>query len=200
MSARKWLAGSAALAALGLTIGTAPASAAGSTTDTTSITITAGSLDFGSNFTAANFPNTALTGLAQTVTTSVSNWSVNDATGSLLGWNVKIGATRFTDNNGTAGDTSDDKTLPLGSLSLTAPTASAGASQSNLLAPVVQPLTTALDNGTADVPVAVAALTKGQGLWNFTQGNNHLSLVIPATTEAGTYTSTITTTLSSGVL
>lgn len=191
----------AALAAVvALAAAASPASAQTSVTDTTSIELTSGSLDFGTGFAAADFPTTALTGGVQTVSTSVGNWSVNDASGSLLGWNVKIGATRFTDNRGTPSDATDDKQLPLSGLTLTAPTASAGASQSALLAPVVQPLTTALDNGTVDVPVAVAALSKGQGLWNFSQGASHLTLVVPATAAAGSYTSTITTTLSSGVL
>jgi len=180
-------------------VAAAPAHAA-SGSDTTSITLTAGSLDFGTGFAAADFPTTALNGSVQIVSTSVGNWSVNDARGNLLGWNVKIGATRFTDNNGTPADTADDKTLPLSSLTLTAPTASAGAGQSALLAPVVQPVTTALDNGSLSVPVAVAAATTGQGLWNFAQGANHLTLVIPPTAAAGTYNSTITTTLSSGAL
>jgi len=198
MSTRNALVLSAAIAALAAA--PVPAVAQGTGTDATSITVTAGSLGFGTNFAAANFPNTALSGLAQTVSTSVGTWSVNDARGSLLGWNVKVGATRFTDQNGTPGDTTDDKTLPLSSLTLTAPTAVAAGGQSSLLAPVVQPLTTALDNGTADVSAAVAALSTGQGLWNFTQGASHLSLVLPATASTGTYASTITTTLSSGVL
>ncbi len=195
MSPRKFLTTAAAIAALGA-VSVAPAQAA---TDDTQIELTAGALDFGTTFSAANFPTTQLNGLAQTVSTSVSNWSVNDATGSLLGWNVKISASRFTDNNGTAGDTSDDKQLPTSLLTLTAPTVSAGASQADLLKPVVQPVTTALD-AVAAVPVAIAAVTTGQGLWNFTQGNSHLTLVVPPTAQAGTYKSTITTTLSSGVL
>lgn len=199
MFTRKAAAASAVIAALAA-VAASPASAQDSGTDTTSVTLTAGTLAFGTDFAAANFPTTALTGVAQTITTSVGNWSVDDSRGSLLGWNVKIGATRFTDQNGTASDATDDKTLPLSSLTLTAPTASAGGGQDSTLAPVVQPLTTALDNGTASVPAAVAALNTGQGLWNFTQGATHLSLVVPSTVAAGTYSSTITTTLSSGAL
>ena len=186
----------AVAAATAAVLAAAPVAQAG--TDTTQIQLTAGTLAFGTEFSAADFPATQLTGSLQTVSTSVGNWSVNDARGSLLGWNVKIGATRFTDTNGTPGDTSDDKTLPLSSLSLTGPSVSAGASQSLSLKPIVQPLTTALDNGSLDVPLAIAAPLTGQGLWNFTQGATHLSLVIPPTAEAGTYSSTITTTLSSG--
>jgi hypothetical protein len=195
-SARKLIAVSvASLAALGAA---GPAHAA-SGTDLTSIQLIGGTLDFGTGFSASNFPATSLNGMPQTVTTAVGNWSVNDARGTLLGWNVKVQASQFTDDGGTPADATDDKTLPAASLSLTAPTASAGAGQSSLLAPVVQPVSLPIDGGAA-VPVAIAALTKGAGLWNFAQGANHLSVVIPPTAQAGTFSSTITTTLSSGIL
>lgn len=199
MFIRNAAAASALIAAL-TAASASPAGAQTSATDTTSVTLTAGSLSFGTGLAAADFPSTSLSGVAQTVTTSVGNWSVDDSRGSLLGWNVKIGATRFTDQNGTPADATDDKTLPLASLTLTAPSVSAGGGQAGSLAPVVQPLTTALDNGTAAVAAAVAAPATGQGLWNFTQGASHLSLVIPSTVPTGTYSSTITTTLSSGAL
>jgi hypothetical protein len=168
-------------------------------TDVTSISLLGGNLDFATAFSASDFPATTLNGAGQTVTTAVANWAVNDARGTGLGWNVKVQATRFTDDGGTSSDTSDDKQLPTSLLTLTGPTVAAGASQSALLKPTVQPLTTALDAGAA-VPVAIAAVGTGQGLWNFSQGASHLSLVIPPTAEAGDYSSTITTTLSSGIL
>jgi hypothetical protein len=186
MHARK-LAAACAAAAAAVAVAAVPVQAA---TDTTAITLTGGALDFATPFTAADFPSTQLTGSAQTIKATVNNWSVNDARGSLLGWNVKIQASRF--------ETSDGKQLPAGALSLTAPTVAAGSGQASTLKPVVQTLTP-LDAGAA-VPVAVAALSTGQGLWNFGQGADNLTLVIPPTVEAGTYTSTITTTLSSGVL
>src|SRR5687767_4567533 len=99
MSPKKPALACAVAAACGVTA--APAQAA---TDLTEIQLTAGSLDFGTAFGAGNFPSTQLTGTAQTVSASVGNWSVNDARGSLLGWNVKIGASQFTDDNGTVGD------------------------------------------------------------------------------------------------
>jgi hypothetical protein len=161
-----------------------PAQAA---TDPTNITLTGGSLDFGTPFSAGDFPSTQLNGSVQTVTADVGNWSVNDARGSLLGWNVTIAAGQFT--------SAGADTLPVGSLSLTAPTVSAGSGQAGGLAPIVQSLTP-IDAGSA-VPLVVAAPLTGQGLWNFTQGAGQLSLVVPPTVKAGTYTSTITTTLSS---
>ena len=194
MSARKYvIAAVAAIAAVPAVAG--PANAA---SDPTQINLIGGSLAFGTPLTANNFADLTLNGTIQTVNAEVNDWSVNDSTGSLLGWNVTAQASQFTDDNGTPGDNTDDKTLPTASLSLSGGTPAAGAGQSALLAPIVQPLGTPIDGGAA-VPVAIAALGKGQGLWNFAQDADDLTLVVPPTAEEGTYTSTITTTLTSGI-
>ena len=189
MSARKYvIAAVAAIAAVPAVAG--PANAA---TDPTQIQLIGGSLAFATPFTAENFANLTLNGQVQTVNAAVNDWAVNDSRGSLLGWNVTAEASQFTDSSGQT-----PKTLPAGSLTLTGPAVSAGAGQSGTLAPVVAPLTTALDGG-LPVPVAIAAPLTGQGLWNFDQDTTDLTLVVPPTAEAGTYTSTITTTLSPGI-
>jgi hypothetical protein len=157
--------------------------------DLTEVTVTAGTLDFGTAFSAANFPAVQLDGTVKTVAANVANWSVNDARGSLVGWNVTIAASPFTDAVSGA-------VLPAGTLSLTAPTVTAGSGQASTLKPTAAgPAIAAIDAGT--VPFIAAAPLTGQGLWNFTQGADQLSLTIPSTVLAGTYSSTITTTLSS---
>lgn len=193
MKVRSLLFAGAAAAALA-----APGAAHAQATDTTSVTLSAGSLTFPTTLAASNFPATQLNGQVQTLNAAVGDWSVNDATGALLGWTVQVKASQFTDNNGTAGDATDDKTLPPGSLTLALPTVGAGASQSSLLAPVTLAITP-IDTGVNQI-LAQAIATEGSGLWNFTQGADDLTLVVPPTVKAGTYTSTITTTLSAGVL
>src|SRR5437763_9534778 len=85
-------------------------------TTSPSITLGAGTLTYTTPFAAANFPNTTLTGLAQTVHASVDPWVVTDARGSLLnGWNVTISASQFSTGGGSP------STLPTGSLSLATP-------------------------------------------------------------------------------
>lgn len=80
----------ATVAALALT------PAAHAATDTTSVSLLAGTLDYTTPFTAGNFPATTLTGLPQVVHATVNPWIVTDGRGSPLnGWNVTISATQF---------------------------------------------------------------------------------------------------------
>jgi hypothetical protein len=174
----------------------APASALAGTT---SVTINGGTLDFGTAPSVGNFTAVTLDGsLVKTTNASVSNWSVNDATGSLLGWHVNVAASQFTTGGGTP------STLTTGSMTYAGPNMAAGASQSSLLNPVLLalratpvPIDLSSDGSTA-VPVVKSLAATGQGLWNFTQGASDLTLSVPATTKAGTYTSTVTFTLASG--
>lgn len=186
----------AACAAAALAVAPAAASAA---TDTTSVTLAAGQLTFATSFTAGDFPTTTLNGLVQTVNAATNAWSVNDATGSALGWNVKIRASQFS----TGGTT--PKTLPEGSMSYVGVSTgdiTAGAGQALTLAPVPVAAAAAIDSasGTNDQMIAKALVGTGQGQWSFGAKASGLTLVIPPTAEAGTYTSTITTTLTSGLV
>jgi hypothetical protein len=159
--------------------------------NSTSVTLTAGSLSFSTTPSASNFPSTALTGAAQTIHTNLATWGVDDATGSGAGWHVTFQASQF---SGTG-----PITLPEGSLVLTAPVAAA--SGINLaVPPLLQGATFTLDAGAA-VPIAHALAGTGQGSWTFTQSNltgGDLALTIPANATAGTYTSNITFTLAAG--
>lgn len=163
----------------------------------TSVTLSAGTLTFATAFTAGDFPTTPLNGLVQNVSADVAAWSVNDARGSLLPWNVKVRATQFT-----TGGTSP-KTLPNGSMSYVAldpADIAAGAGQSLSLSPVGL-AATAIDNssGTNDQLIVQSLAAGSPGKWDFAAKTGGLTLVIPPTAEVGTYTSTITTTLASGL-
>jgi hypothetical protein len=157
----------------------------------------AGTLDWGTAPTVGSFGSVRLDGLtAKTTTASVGNWSVNDATGLLQGWHVNVAASQLA--------TSGGATLPLRSVNYAGPTMSAGSGQLPALNPVL--LTTRATpvpidlsaNGATAVGVVKALAATGSGLWNFTQGASDLTLTVPATATAGTYTSTVTFTLASG--
>lgn len=133
----------------------------------------------------------------QTVTTSIGNWRV-DATATLTGWHVDVAATQLR--------TSEGDTLPLQSLRYAAPTVSGASGQLLALYPSIlltratpAPIDLSANGGTT-VAVASAVLNTGGGVWNFTQGSSDLRLTVPVDAKAGTYTSTITFTLSPGPL
>lgn len=184
----------AATAALGIGM-LIPAGAHAQATDNTQVTVTAGALTYTTPFSAGNFPNTALTGLQQTVRASVNPWTVTDARGSLLnGWNVTIAASRFTDT------VDNTKQLPTGSLSLVNTPTVATTAGNTSLPPANVPLASAIDGGTTQ-KMTTAAVGQGLGEWTFTPGNaagGDLLLTIPPNAQPGTYVSTITTTLATG--
>jgi hypothetical protein len=177
-----------------------PAAALADNTDT-HITISGGSLAYSTPFSAADFPATTLNGLPQAKTANISPWVVTDNRGTGAGWNVTISASAFTCTSGTCGSTQ----FPSGSLSL-ATVGVPSTDAANLLGPppAIPPVYTApltpIDNGgSAQKIVSAAALPlNGSGAWTFTHAAGGLALVVPASTAPGTYTSTITTTLSSG--
>jgi hypothetical protein len=180
------------LAALALLALTPTAQAA---TDTTSISLLGGTLDYTTPFTASNFPATTLTGLPQAVHATVSPWAVTDGRGNpLAGWNMTVSATQFSTGGGSP------ETLPAGSMTLVTapvPTTTFG----NLsLPPAPVPLSGAIDGG-APQKIVTAAAAQGLGQWTFTPANlagGDLTLNVPPDALAGTYTSTITTTLATG--
>lgn len=193
MKFRSLLFAGAAAAALAV-----PGAASAQETDDTSITLNAGTLTISDEILAGDFPNTTLTGLVQVVNAGTDAWSVNDARGSLLGWNVKMKATQFS----TGGVT--PVKLPAGSLSYVGVDAldiSAGADQL-LGAPLPLGAAAAIDadDGSGEKGILHALASTGVGEWDIAAKASALSLVIPAEATPGTYTSTITTTLSTGAL
>jgi hypothetical protein len=190
-----------AVVALGAAMALFPSGALAATDDT-SITIQGGTLDYTTPFTAGDFPTTTLNGLPQLVTANVNPYIVNDATGSGSGWNLALSATQFTcTTSGTCGTTK----FPAGSLrvaQLAVPSTDVG----NLASlPIINPLSGLLGIDTAVGTTykiiqsgALAGPLLGTGRWTFTPPVGGLAVTVPASTNPGTYTSTITSTLSSG--
>jgi WxL domain surface cell wall-binding len=184
---RKLLAIAAALGALGV------ASPAYAQSDPTSVTITGGTLAYTTPLTAGNFPNVTLDGTQKVVTANVNPYVVTDSRGGAAGWNLTVEATQFT--------SASSATLPQGSLQMALPPLPTKNVLDNPLGlpPTVQPTLNAIDGGSAQKVVsAAAAPLVGAGAWTFTPLPSALTLSVPGVVTPGTYTSTITTTLSSG--
>jgi hypothetical protein len=76
-------------ATCGLALTASPAMAA-TASDTTQFAVTAGALAFVTAPDVPNLPGLTLNGQAQTLNTTMNNFSVVDATGSASGWNVTV--------------------------------------------------------------------------------------------------------------
>jgi hypothetical protein len=158
----------------------------------------AAALDFGTTPHVGAFGTVSLARASTSASTSVGNWSINDTRLLATGWHVNVGATQF---RSSAGDV-----LPIGSLTYRPPTVTAGSAQLLSLYPVLlvsRATPVAIDlsaDGSRTVALVQALPATGGGLWNFTQGPTDLTLTVPATARATTYTSTISFTLSSGIL
>ena len=166
--------------------------AAHAATDTTSITITGGTLDYTTPFTAGDFPATTLSGLQQIKTASVDPFAVTDSRGGAAGWHLTIAASRFT---------SGSDQLPLGSMSLATPPVPTTTIGNLGIAPIPNVALGAspIDDGSSHALVDAAAVPLGgAGKWTFTPVAGTLTLTIPPAVVPGTYSSTITTTLSTG--
>jgi hypothetical protein len=157
-----------------------------------SIELTAGSL---SNTAPVITPfGATLTGLAQTVHTTVGSWSVTDATGSNDGYSVTVSASD-PEVEGVAGDAGTG-----GSITLTPTTASAAPGNSAGTGPQAA---TAQSLGTVAASIQNAAAGTGQGDWDFAADSGlveSLAVVIPGDASVGTYTSTLTFTTAAPVV
>jgi hypothetical protein len=139
--------------------------------------------------TVGNFTAVTLNGQIQTTNASIGAFTVSDATGTGNGWNLVIKATTFTDSV-------KSLTLPTNSLDIALPavTAQAGASAESTITKTVGKI----DNATG-VKVMSAALDGGMGTYDVTFPTNSLTLNLqPKDVKAGTYTSTISLTLTTG--
>jgi hypothetical protein len=184
---RKLIATVLALSLLGVA---GPAYAA---VDSTSVTIAAGSLEYTTALTADDFPGVTLDGTQKVVTTDVNPYVVTDSRGGSAGWNLTVQASQFT--------SASSDTLPQGSLLMAQPPTPTKDVVANPLGlpPTVQPTLNAIDGGSAQKLVSAAALPLvGAGAWTFTPLPDALTLTVPAVVPPGTYTSSITTTLSTG--
>lgn len=180
------------LIALSAALALAAPATARAETDTTSITISAGTLEYTTPLAAGDFPSTTLSGIQQTKTANVSPFTVTDGRGGAAGWNLSIAASQFT---------SGGNTLPTGSLTIATPpvpTTTVG----NLGVPPVPNAAlaaTPIDDGNTHTLASAAAVALGGGgRWTFTPLSGSLTLTVPPAAAPGTYTSTLTTTLSTG--
>lgn len=180
------------LTALGA-VAALPGTAAAQSTDTTSVTITSGTLDYTTPMTAGNFPATALTGVQQVKTADIAPYKVTDARGGSAGWNLTVAASQFS-----VAAPGTDK-LPVGSLAMATPPVPTTTAGNLGIAPVPQAVVNPIDGGTTQKMVSAPAVALGgAGEWTFTPLAGALTLTVPPAVAAGTYTSTITTTLSTG--
>jgi hypothetical protein len=162
----------------------APMAAQAADTNATG-TLAAGSL---SNVAPVIAPfNTTLTGLTQTVDTTVGASSVTDATGSGAGYSVTVAASVPTVGGVPAGAGTGS------TLTLTPAAATAAAGNPATGGPV--PTTGAQALSTTATTVANAAVGTGQGEWDFAAdagAATSLAVVIPGDASAGYYSSTLT--------
>jgi hypothetical protein len=135
-----------------------------------------------------DFPATTLDGSARAIHAAVSDWTVNDPRSSALGWEVTMSASPLVTAEATP------RTLTGATLTIAAPTP-ARIDGTNATAPAV--LGGNIRGGS--VKIADAAPSTGLQAWRLAQGADDLELGIPADARAGSYTSTITTTLSPGL-
>jgi len=127
-----------------------------------------------------------LSGVAQNVSPVVGAWSVTDARGTNAGYTITASASAPT-VAGTTGGAGTGATI-----SLTSPTATAAAGN----AAATGPVSTGAQLVTAGaVSIDTAAISTGQGQWNFAAAGA-MTIVIPGNASAGAYHSTLTYTAS----
>lgn len=143
-----------------------------------------------------DFTPVALDGTTQLTTALVSDTTLTDPTGSGDGWQVSLKATTFTLAASDlllaaegAVDTLSQSSLELGAVTIVA---EAGSTAITNIA-----ISQGMIDNVAGVKILSAPLNEGMGTYTISMAPMTLTL-LPATTYAGTYTSTVTQTLTSG--
>lgn len=167
--------------------------------DDTNVTVTGGDLTLGS-ITTGDFGGITLNGAAQSTTATMNAFSVTDARGTGLGWNVTVSASSFKEY--ASGEyVASGKTLGTSRLTMAAASAAkVDVSSSGL--PSMTSGTYTLDadansDGTSDA-VKIASAASGDGMGSYTITPGQLGLSVPANVFAKTYRSDVTVTLSTG--
>jgi hypothetical protein len=166
---------------------------------TSSAILEAGTLTITRALVAGSFAG-ELTGAPQTLaagaggTTTFSGFQIHDSRGTGTGWGVTLSAGRFVNTDGSGHD------LPLGSL--IAPRLAVAGEAGSSAVPGELSGAAAIDNS-ADgstggvVMAATGAAGQGMGIYDFTVADGApWLLAVPAGAYAGTYRSTVTTTLA----
>lgn len=157
--------------------------------------ISGGSLGL-SGFSINSFSGVILSGGLQTTTATVENTTLIDSTGLGAGWQVNLTASRFI--NSAIGETLNklpENSLALGTVSI-AEVADTGSTPI-----VISPLSTTISEGVIDneFGVNIVSTTANNGMGTYTISMLPMTLSLsPKTTYAGTYTSTVTQTITSG--
>ncbi len=158
----------------------------------TTATVTGGSLSIG-DFTVDNFANVTLDGTTKTITFTITDMAIVDARGTGAGWSVNLTATTFI--NATAALSGIDlNTLQASSLVLGAVSIAAG-DGSTPVTNIVK-ATGAID-ATGGVKILSAGINEGMGTYTVNIAPMTLTL-LPKAAKAGTYTSTIAITITTG--
>lgn len=167
--------------------------------DDTNVTVTGGSLSLGS-ITTGDFGGVTLNGTAQSTTATMNAFTVTDARGTGLGWNVTISASSFKEYASGA-YVESGKTLGASRFTMAQASAAKVDSSSSAI-PSMTSGTYTLDadsnaDGTSEA-VKIASAATGDGMGSYTVTPGQLSLSVPANVYAKTYRSDVTVTLSTG--
>lgn len=163
--------------------------------DSTSFSVVAGTLSFSSAPAMPTLSGVTLNGQAQTTNTTMTNFTVQDATGSGSGWNVTVNGRSGSGLSavfaqycpggacGTAGYVSSGYTLPANSLTLTSTSASFSAQNSSTgTAPTLQCGSSCNVDSASAVKIASAATNSGMGTWATTAWTSTSLALATATT------------------
>jgi len=170
----------------------APGALGATSEDKAEFSVKAGSLSFSTAPSMPTLKEVTLTGGSQTTNTTMTNFGVQDATGSGSGWNTTVAGQSGTEKSAvfaqycptatcgsdTKGYVASGATLPANSLTLTSTGASFSAqSGSTGTAPTLQCSASCnVDSGSA-VKIASAAASAGMGTW-LTTGFSATSLAL----------------------
>jgi hypothetical protein len=154
------------------------------------ITVTAGTLDL--TTTSINIPGITLDGTDQNSATTVGDdtWNIADGRGSGVGYNVTIDTTDFTDTAKTIDTGTGNLKASLQDADITEVSGSPTVPTSSITS-----LTNIPENPAAAIKMLSAAVSAGQGSYNF---EPLFQLTIPGESEFGSYTATLTVTAVSG--
>jgi hypothetical protein len=186
-----------AAATVAITAALVPASALAAN-DQTQFSVTGGSLSFSSAPALPTLTAITLNGQAQTTNTTMTNFTVLDATGSGAGWNVTVNGNaaggksavfkQYCPNATCGSDTgpgyvSGGQTLAANSLTLTSTGASfTGQNGTTGTAPTLQCASACNVDSASAVKIASAASGSGMGTWATTGwGGSSLALSTPST-------------------
>lgn len=187
-----------ALAVLAVGVFAGAAMAVDPTTNTTA-ELTGGTLSVSTELTAGTFAVT-MTGLTQTLDASVagggsvfSGFSICDPRGTGVGWSVTMVASQFANQE----EGFDGKDIALDSLTMPKLAVAKADTDSSDVPGTLHDAATIDTGGAGVVMAACSAFGQGMGTYNFTaDSGTPWKLAITADEFAGTYQSTITTTLA----